>query len=75
MAKRQRPSLVPNAGPVALPTRIDDAEQAYLTTLMKQHEAAQAAINMFGGYLSQKYQLQNGDSVTPDGKIVRKPSA
>lgn len=58
--------------PVALPTQVSADDNAYLQALNQQAQAAQTAINSFSAYLTGKYQLVNGDSVTPDGQIVRK---
>lgn len=69
MAKKQTPDPMPE--PVALPTQIDASERDYLNTLLAQAQAAQTAMNSFSGYLSKKYHLAQGDSVTPDGRIVR----
>lgn len=66
MAKKQ------TAEPVALPTQIDASERDYLNTLLAQAQAAQTAMNSFSSYLAGRYSLAEGDSVTPDGKIVRK---
>jgi len=60
------------AEPVALPTQIEASEKDYLNMILDQAKAAQAALNSYSGFLSQKYQLAEGDAVQPDGKIVRK---
>ena len=66
MAKKQ------TVEPVALPTQIDTSERDYLNTLLAQAQAAQTAMNSFSNYLAGRYQLAEGDSVSPDGAIVRK---
>lgn len=66
MAKKQTPD------PVALPTQLSLDDVSYLTALNQQMQAAQVAMQSFSTHLSAKYQLQQGDSVTPDGQIVRK---
>lgn len=58
--------------PIALSTQIDASERDYLNTLLAQAQAAQTAMNSFSNYLAGRYQLAEGDSVTPDGQIVRK---
>lgn len=58
--------------PIVLPTQIDASERDYLNTLLAQAQAAQTAMNSFSNYLASRYQLGEGDSVTPDGQIVRK---
>ena len=71
MAKtKQTPD--PMLKPVALSTQIQSAERDYLNTLLAQAQAAQTAMQSFGDYLAGRYQLAEGDSVTPDGQIVRK---
>jgi len=69
MAKKQI-EAVPD--PIALPTQIDASERDYLNTLLAQAQAAQTAMNSFSAFLSSRYQLSEGDSVQPDGAIVRK---
>ena len=60
-----------STAPVALPAQIDNAERDYLATLLAQAQAARTAMNSFSSYLAAKYHLEHGDSVTPDGQIVR----
>tara|TARA_R110000868_G_scaffold143263_5_gene361236 strand:- start:8988 stop:9212 length:225 start_codon:yes stop_codon:yes gene_type:complete len=57
---------------VALPTQIDNAERDYLNTLLAQAQTAQLVMNNFSSYIAQKYRLNDGDTVTPDGQIVVK---
>lgn len=66
MAKKPLPA------PVALPTTLEPSECLYLAAVLKQAEAAQAAMDSYSRYLSQKYGLGDGDTVTPDGQIARK---
>jgi len=59
--------------PVAIPAQIDSSERDYLATVLAQAQAAQTAMGSFSNYLAAKYHLKHGDSVTPDGQIVRTP--
>lgn len=66
MAKKQTPE------PIALPTQLSADDNSYLLSLKQQMEALQIMMNGFSNHLAQKYQLVNGDSLQPDGAIVRK---
>lgn len=58
--------------PIALLTQIDPAECGHMNLLNDQFKAAKAALDSFGVFLSGKYSLVEGDSIKPDGQIVRK---
>jgi hypothetical protein len=58
--------------PIALPSQLSADDNAYLLVLKRQQDASAVAMNSFAAYLTPKYQLQQGDSVQPDGQIVRK---
>lgn len=60
------------AEPIALPMKIDDADRDYLAHLQAQRQALDVAMQHFSLHLAPRYRLSQGDSVQPDGTIVRK---
>ncbi len=57
--------------PLVLPMRIEDSERDYLNLLRNQIQSLQNSLQTFGGYLVSKYQIKQGESITPDGSIQR----
>ena len=47
-------------------------DTAYLKALIKQQEAVQIKISGFSEYMTPKYKLAEGDTVSPEGIITRK---
>lgn len=49
--------------------KIEQADLDYHMVVLEQNRAAQAVINSWSNYLTQKYKLSEGDSITPEGII------
>ena len=54
------------------PASITADELAYQATVFADVRAAQVALTSWSRHLAAKYQLQQGDNITEDGKILRK---
>ena len=77
------PTPTTPADSLVLPAHLSADDLSYLQSLVRQQQAArsnaqcpvcaaQTAINAFSGYLSQKYQVAQGESINLDGTILRK---
>ena len=58
--------------PLTLPAQISADEVAYLKALIDARQQSDKTLQAFTTYLAQKYQFGYGDSLTPDGAILRK---
>jgi hypothetical protein len=69
------PKLEPTYGPITVlgqTERLTDIENAFLRAALAETIKAEAVKAFLMGQLSIRYNLVEGDQITPDGVIVRK---
>jgi len=52
--------------------RLSTSDLAFLRAAQKQQESAKTVMDFTLGQLGARYELREGDQITPDGEIVRK---